>query len=224
MILRTGLTGGIASGKSTIARIFASLGCITVDADQIVARLYQPGEAGHEAIERTYGAGILLPDGSIDRRKLADVALATDESAKALNALIHPLVIAEEARMMNEEMRDGIVIVEATLLIEAGGKDRYDRIVIVDVDPETQRARAIGRGMSRDDAERRIARQMPREERLRYADYVIDNSGDLRAAELETARVYALLRRELEERDGSRGERGGPEKNAPPGGGAFGTS
>jgi dephospho-CoA kinase len=133
-------------------------------------------------------------------------------------------VIAEEARMMNEEMRDGIVIVEATLLIEAGGKDRYDRIVIVDVDPETQRARAIGRGMSRDDAERRIARQMPREERLRYADYVIDNSGDLRAAELETARVYALLRRELEERDGSRGERGGPEKNAPPGGGAFGTS
>jgi dephospho-CoA kinase len=221
MILRTGLTGGIASGKSTIARIFASLGCITIDADQIVARLYQPGEAGHEAIVRTYGTGILLPDGAIDRRKLADVALATDESAKALNALIHPLVIAEEARMMNEETRDGIVIVEATLLIEAGGKDRYDRIVIVDVDPETQLARAIARGMSREDAERRMARQMPREERLRYADYVIDNSGDLLAAEAETRRVYALLRRELEERDGSRGGRGGAEKNAPPGGGAF---
>jgi dephospho-CoA kinase len=223
MILRTGLTGGIASGKSTIARIFASLGCITIDADQIVSRLYQPGEAGHEAIVRTYGAGILLPDGAIDRRKLADVALATDESAKALNALIHPLVIAEEARMMNE-IRDGIVIVEATLLIEAGGKVRYDRIVIVDVDPETQLARAIGRGMSREDAERRIARQMPREERLRYADYVIDNSGDLLAAEGETRRVYSLLRRELEEGDGSRGGRGGAEKNAPPGGGAFGTS
>jgi dephospho-CoA kinase len=200
MILRTGLTGGIGTGKSTIARIFATLGCITVDADQIVARLYQPGQAGHDAIARTYGSGILLPDGTIDRRKLADVALATDESAKALNALIHPLVVAEEVRLMDEETREGgdrIVMVEATLLIEAGGKDRYDRIVVVDVDPETQLARAIARGMTRDDAERRIARQMPREERLRYADYVIDNSGDLRAAEAETRRAFGLLQRDL---------------------------
>jgi len=197
MILRVGLTGGIASGKSTIARMFASLGCHVVDADQIVAQLYQPGEAGHEALVRTYGSGILLPDGAIDRRKLADVAFATDESAKALNALIHPLVIAEEARLMDEEAREGIVIVEATLLIEAGGRDRYDRIVIVDVDPETQLVRAMARGMSRDDAARRIAHQMPRAERLRYADYVIDNSGDLRAAEAETSRVFGLLQRDL---------------------------
>jgi dephospho-CoA kinase len=193
MILRVGLTGGIASGKSTIARMFASLGCITIDADQIVARLYQPGEAGHEALVRTYGAGILLPDHTIDRRKLADLAFASDESAKALNALIHPLVVAEEARLM-EETRDGIVMVEATLLIESGGKDRYDQIVIVDVDPETQLARAIGRGMSREDAERRIAHQLPRTERLRYADYVIDNSGDMHAAEAETKRVSEALR------------------------------
>jgi dephospho-CoA kinase len=220
MILRAGLTGGIASGKSTIARMFATLGCNVVDADQIVARLYQPGEAGHEALVRTYGAGILLPDSSIDRRKLADVAFATADSAKALNALIHPLVIAEEARMMGE-VRDGIVMVEATLLIEAGGRDRYDRIVIVDVDPETQLARAIARGMTREDAERRIAHQMPREERLRYADYVIDNSGDLQAAEAETRRVFALLERDLAKGNGSRGERGGAEKNAPPGGGAL---
>jgi dephospho-CoA kinase len=202
MILRTGLTGGIASGKSTIARIFASLGCITVDADQIVARLYQPGEAGHEAIVRTYGTGILLPDGTIDRRKLADVAFASDESAKALNALIHPLVIAEQARMMDDVAREGgdrIVIVEATLLIESGGKDRYDRIVVVDVDPETQLARAMARGMSRDDAERRIAHQLPRAERLRYADYVIDNSGDLHAAEAETKRVFEAVQRDLGE-------------------------
>jgi len=196
MILRTGLTGGIGSGKSTIARIFASLGCITVDADQIVARLYQPGEAGHEALVRTYGSGILLPDGTIDRRKLADVAFASAEAAKALNALIHPLVIAEEARMMGE-VREGIVMIEATLLIEAGGKDRYDRIIIVDVDPETQLARAVARGMTREDAARRIAHQLPREERLRYADYVIDNSGDLDAAEAETRRVFAALQSDL---------------------------
>jgi dephospho-CoA kinase len=201
MILRTGLTGGIASGKSTIARLFAALGCITVDADQIVARLYQPGEAGHEALVRSYGSGILLPDGTIDRRKLADVAFASDESAKALNALIHPIVVAEEGRLIaaEEERGDGdrIVIVEATLLIEAGGKDRYDRIVVVDVDPETQLARAIARGMTPEDAARRIARQMSREERLRYADYVIDNSGGLQAAEAETKRVFEALQRDL---------------------------
>ena len=203
MILRTGLTGGIGSGKSTIARFFAALGCVTVDADQIVARLYQPGEAGHEALVRTYGAGILLEDGTVDRRKLAGIAFASEESAKALNALIHPIVVAEEVDWMAaEEQRAGdrIVVIEATLLIEAGGKERYDRIVVVDVDPETQLARAVARGMTREEAARRIAHQMPREERLRYADYVIDNSGDLQAAEAETTRVYQALQRDLAER------------------------
>jgi len=200
MILRTGLTGGIASGKSTIARILASLGCVTVDADDIVARLYQPGQAGHEALVRTYGCGILLSDGTIDRRKLADIAFASDESAKALNALIHPIVVAEEADLMAAEERragDRIIVVEATLLIESGGAERYDRIIVVDVDPETQLARAVARGMRREDAARRIAHQMPRAERLRYADYVIDNSGDLQATEEETRRVYGALRGDL---------------------------
>ncbi len=205
MILRTGLTGGIASGKSTIARIFAELGCVTFDADEIVARLYQPGQTGHEALVRTYGCGILLPDGTIDRPKLAGIAFASDESAKALNGLIHPIVLAEEARMMNaEELRAAkesgagrIVIIEATLLIESGGADHYDRIVVVDVDPETQLARAIARGMTREDAERRIAHQLPRHERLRYAGYIVDNSGDLEAAEAETKRVFDTLQRDL---------------------------
>jgi dephospho-CoA kinase len=203
MILRTGLTGGMASGKSTIARLFGELGCVTIDADQIVAHLYQPGEAGHEALVRTYGSGILLDDGTVDRRKLAGLAFSSDESANALNALIHPLVAAEEAELMAaEEERPGnrIVMVEATLLIEAGGEERYDRIIIVDVDPETQLARAVGRGMTREEAARRIAHQMPREERLHHADYVIDNSGDLQAAKAETARVYEALQRDLAER------------------------
>jgi len=200
MILRTGLTGGIASGKSTIARIFAALGCLTADADQIVTRLYEPGEAGHEALVRTYGSGILLPDGTVDRRKLAGIAFASDESAKALNALIHPIVVSVEAELMAaEEQRPGdrIIVVEATMLIESGGEERYDRIVVVDVDPETQLARAVARGMTREDAARRIAHQMPRAERLRYADYVIDNSGDVHAAEAETTRVYNALQRDL---------------------------
>ncbi len=203
MILRTGLTGGIASGKSTIARLFAALGCVTIDADQIVARLYQPGEAGHEALVRTYGSGILLEDGTVDRRKLAEIAFASEEAANALNALIHPLVAAEQVDWMAaEEQRAGdrIVIIEATLLIEAGGEERFDRIVVVDVDPETQLARAVARGMTREEAARRIAHQMPRQERLQHADYVIDNNGDLEGAEAETTRVYEALQRDLAER------------------------
>lgn len=197
MILRVGLTGGIASGKSTIARLFAELGCIVVDADAIVARLYRPGQVGHAAIVQTYGESVLRPDGEIDRQRLSDVALGTAESAAQLNALIHPLVLAEEERMLRDELasddRDQIFMVEATLLLEAGGRDRYDRIVVVDVQPEVQIARGIARGMTREEVIRRIARQMPREERLAHADYRIDNSGDRAAAEEATRRVYGRL-------------------------------
>jgi len=208
VILKVGLTGGIASGKSTIVRMLAALGCITVDADAIVARLYRPGESGHEAIVRTYGTGVLQTDGEIDRKRLADIAFSTPEEARKLNALIHPLVIAEQARLFREaEERgeDAIYIVEATLLLESGGRQRFDRIVVVDVDPDVQMARAIGRGVAAEEAKRRIANQMPREERLRHADYVIDNNGDEGAALAEATRVYGLLRADLEAKKKSPG-------------------
>ena len=196
MILRVGLTGGIASGKSTIARMFAELGCVVVDADAIVARLYLRGNAGHDALVNAYGEAILRDDGEIDRQKLADVAFASPEGSRKLNALIHPLVHAEQARIF-AEAKSGIVMVEATLLLESGGRDRYDRIVVVDVEPDVQIARGVARGMSREEVTRRMAHQMPREERLRYADYVVDNSGDLRHAERETRRVYEALLADL---------------------------
>lgn len=200
MILRVGLTGGIASGKSTIMRRLADLGAVTIDADKVVAKLYRPGNAGHDAVVRTYGTDVLRPDGEIDRKKLADIAFANATEAQKLNALIHPIVIAEEERMMEKEEGDAICIVEATLLLESGGKQRYDKIVVVDVPADVQLGRAIARGMTGEEAARRIAHQLPREERLRQADYVIDNSGDERAAEQETRRVYELLRRDLEEK------------------------
>lgn len=207
VILRVGLTGGIASGKSTITRVLAGLGCMTVDADEVVARLYRPGGAGHEAIRREYGAGVLRADGEIDRKKLADIAFADQASAAKLNALIHPLVIAEEKRIMEAEAdrfpeRDRIFIVEATLLLESGGKKRYDRIIVVDVPPETQIERAMARGLTAAEAMRRMQHQLPREQRLAQADYVIDNSGDRRAAEVEALRVYEKLREDLEAKKG----------------------
>jgi len=200
VIVRVGLTGGIASGKSTIARMFAALGCIVLDADALVAELYRPGQAGYQALVRTYGNDILRPDGEVDRQKLADVAFVDDASARKLNALIHPLVMEEEARRQPEG--DGIYIVEATLLLEAGGKQRYDRIIVVDVDPATQVVRGVARGMAREEVERRIRHQLPRAERLAAADYVIDNSGDLAQAEREVRRVYDALRAELATRSG----------------------
>jgi len=203
MILRVGLTGGIASGKSTVARTLAGLGCVVIDADEIVARLYRPGEPGYEALVSAYGRDILRPDGEIDRPKLASIAFVNDQSAKKLNELIHPLVIDEEERIITAEAqrfpdRDRIVVVEATLLLESGGRKRYDRVVVVDSKPELQFDRAVGRGMNRQDAERRNARQMSREQRQRQADYLVENNGDFATLERETMRVYEKLRADLE--------------------------
>lgn len=196
MILRVGLTGGIASGKSTIRELFAKLGATTIDADRLVGELYRPGAAGHNALVRTYGKDILRPDGEIDREKLSAIAFRSAEDAQKLNRLIHPIVLDEADRRISA-IADGIVIVEATLLIESGAVPRYDKLVVVDVDPATQIARGVGRGMSRDEVARRIANQLPREERLRHADYVIENNGDLAAAEKRTREVYEELLEEL---------------------------
>ncbi len=199
MILRVGLTGGIASGKSTVRELLAALGCHTIDADKLVHELYEPGQAGHSALVANYGGAILREDDTIDRVQLANIAFASPDEAKKLNALIHPIVIeATEERL--RKIEDGIAVVEATLMIESGGRHRYDRLVIVDVEPAVQVARGIARGMAREEVERRIANQIPREERLRWADYVIDNSGDRAQLEAETRRVYELLRRDYEKK------------------------
>lgn len=205
MILRVGLTGGIASGKSTVARTLAGLGCLTIDADSIVSRLYRRGEPGYEALVRAYGPEILGPDGEIDRAKVARIAFVSDESARKLNALIHPLVIDEEERMIASEAqrfpdRDRIVVVEATLLLEAGGKGRYDRIILVDSDPSKQIERAVARGMDRADAKLRMDRQMPRAKRRQTADSIIENNGDLHALEIEACRLYEQLLADLAEK------------------------
>jgi len=203
VILKVGLTGGIASGKSTIAKMFAELGCVVLDADALVADLYKPGRSGHQVLVATYGPDILRPDGEVDRARLANIAFADDASAKKLNALIHPLVIAEEARLADEvegKSDRAIYIVEATLLLEAGGRQRYDKIVVVDADPTTQLVRGVGRGMPKEEVERRIRHQLTREQRLSAADYVIENHGDLEQTRREVRRVYESLLRDLEKK------------------------
>lgn len=196
MKLRVGLTGGIASGKSTVRELLAGLGCHTIDADKLVHELYEPGRAGHAALVATYGEQILSEDSSVDRVKLAKIAFSDPSEAKKLNALIHPIVIAETEERL-ARITEGIAVVEATLMIESGGRQRYDRLVIVDVDPEVQVERGVARGLPREEVLRRIANQISREERLRHADYVIDNSADRAHLESEVRRVHALLREDL---------------------------
>lgn len=176
--------------------LLAGLGCHTIDADKLVHELYEPGRAGHAALVEAYGEQILREDGHVDRAKLAGIAFSDPSEAKKLNALIHPIVIAKTEELLSQ-IPEGIVVVEATLMIESGGRQRYDRLVIVDVDPEVQVERGVARGLPREEVLRRIANQIPREERLRHADYVVDNSGDREHLEAEVRRVYALLREDL---------------------------
>lgn len=199
MILRVGLTGGIASGKSTVARMFGELGCVVIDADDIVRDLYRPGAAGHRALVDRYGDLVLRENGEIDRPKLSALALGTPDGAKQLNELIHPLVIDEEKRRMAaaDDGSDRIVVAEATLLLESGGRGRYDRVVVVDLDPEEQIRRGVTRGMEAGEVRLRMARQMAREERLAQADYVISSEGSLDDTRARTEGVYRALRGDL---------------------------
>ena len=204
MILRVGLTGGIGSGKSTAARMFSELGARVIDADRIVSGLYEKGAAGYRRILENYGPAVLNEAGEIDRKRLSAAALGSAEAASRLNALIHPLVIAEQKRLLDEieaegdaEGRDEVAMVEATLLLESGGRYRFDRIVVVDAPPEIQIARAVSRGMDRAEVERRMMRQMPREERLRQADYVIPNMGSETDLQTSVEATYRKLRADL---------------------------
>jgi dephospho-CoA kinase len=218
VILRVGLTGGIASGKSTILGMLRERGCRTVDADAIVSNLYEPGNAGHAALVSEYGTTILREDQRIDRARLAALAFATPEGARKLNSIVHPLVIAEESRLMREaEVASGgddlIFVVEATLLLESGGRERFDRIVVADVDPQVQIERAVERGMSRDDAKSRLQHQMARERRRSLADYVIDNSGGREALRQAVWRVHERLLEDLREKKKAPGRSPEPSSN-----------
>lgn len=202
MILKAGLTGGIGSGKSTIRRMFESLGCITLDADALVAELYEPGADGHRALVREYGESVLDAGGRIDRKRLSAVAFSTADEAQRLNRLIHPIVIDHQARIAEELQTrvgadDAIFIVEATLLLESGGRARYDRIIVVDVDPATQVQRGLARGLERGELQRRIRHQMTRDQRLQEADYVIDNNGAADDTLTVVKRVHELLWEDL---------------------------
>jgi len=197
-MLRVGLTGGLASGKSFVADALAGLGCHLIHADELGHQVLAPGGECYRVVMEEFGRGILKEDGSIDRRRLAAVVFADPERLARLNALVHPAVITREEELIQQYQREiprGIVVVEAAILIETGSHKRFDRLILAVCSERQQIERAMARdGMSEAEARNRLDRQMPLRDKLRYADYVIDTSGGKQDTLRQTRAVYESLR------------------------------
>jgi len=195
-MLRVGLTGGLASGKSFVGQALKDLGCHLIQADELGHEVLMPGAEAYEAVVREFGAGVLAEDGTIDRSRLAAEVFDKPERLAKLNSLVHPPVIRREEEILKDlERRDpgGIVVMEAAILIETGSYKRFDKIIVVVATPAQQVERAMGRGLSREEALARIGRQMPLEEKRKYADYVIDTSGRKEDTLRQAGEVYRAL-------------------------------
>jgi dephospho-CoA kinase len=175
---RVGLTGGIGSGKSTVASLLQEHGATVIDADAIARQVVEPGTATLAELVAEFGQRIIRDDGSLNRGELAAIAFADRIATERLNEIMHPAIKAETARLLQAAGDGAIVIHDMPLLLETGQQDLVDMVVVVDVPEDVQRERAVGqRGLSLDDVERRMAAQVIRSERLARADVVIDNSG-----------------------------------------------
>lgn len=197
-MLRLGITGGIASGKSVVARMLRDLGFPVIDADSLGHELMEPGTPAFSEIVSEFGAGVIDAAGRIDRTKLAAVVFANRGKLDKLNAILHPRVEQEMARKFAEFERDGAAaaaFVEAALLVEAGYQKRLDGLVVAWCEPEQQIERLRARGMSEEEARKRIASQMPVEEKLKYATEKIDCSGTIEETQLQVEALGKKLRR-----------------------------
>jgi dephospho-CoA kinase len=190
-MLRIGLTGGIGSGKSAVVAMLRDLGVPVIEADDVSREVVRQGEPAWREIVETFSREILQENGEIDRVKLAALVFADPEKLARLNRIVHPRVLAALDRWLADRKREAapIAVVEAPLLFESGYAGKLDRVVVVFCRREQQFERLIARGMSPEDAESRIAAQMPPEEKQRLAADRIDNSGSLE----ETRRQVALL-------------------------------
>jgi dephospho-CoA kinase len=198
-MLRVGLTGGIACGKSTVAAILRELGCTVLDADTLAHRLMEPGKPAYDELVREFGSSILRPDGTIDRKALGAIVFADRARLDRLNRIVHPRVIEGRDRQLAEmELANprGIAVVEAALLVEAGYHKNLDRLLVAWCRPEQQRERLRERGLSTEEIEQRIAAQMPVDEKRRLADTVIDCSGDLKDTRRQVVDLVARLHME----------------------------
>jgi dephospho-CoA kinase len=197
-VLRIGLTGGLASGKSFVGRALADLGCLLVKADELGHLVLEPDGEAFEAVVKEFGRGILGENGAIDRKRLAAEVFNRPDRLAALNAIVHPPVIRLEEKIIEEfasRKPDGIAVMEAAILIETGSYKRFDKLIVAVCTPEQQVQRASERdGLTREEALARMARQMPLAEKLKYADYVVDTSGAKEDTLRQVKEVWNQLR------------------------------
>jgi dephospho-CoA kinase len=197
-MLRLGLTGGIASGKSAVAAMLRELGFSVLDADALAHKLIEPGQPAYEQVLREFGPSIIDGQARVDRVKLGALVFADSAKLARLNAIVHPRVADAVSRQFDEWQRLGTrdaAFVEAALVVEAGLHKHLDGLVVARCRPEQQLERLAGRGMREDEARRRIAAQMPVEEKLRYATEKIDCSGTLDETRQQVEALAAKLHR-----------------------------
>lgn len=193
-----GLTGGVATGKSTVAKMFHGCGAIVIDADELAREVVRPGKPAWRDITRTFGTGVLNPDRTINRRALGSIVFSHPRKRRRLEHIIHPRVAREQQRLTRQAARinpDAVVIYDVPLLFEAGIDTRVEKIVVVTADQETQIARLSKRnGLSRSEALRRIRSQMPMNRKCRLADFVLDGAKDKRRLKKDVAKICEDLR------------------------------
>ncbi len=197
-MLRVGLTGGLASGKSFVGQALADLGCHLIEADELGHQVLLPGAEAYDAVVNLFGDRILDQEGFIDRRKLAALVFDQPDMLEKLNRLVHPAVGARQKQLIAGIERSdphAIVVVAAAILVETGSYRKFDRLIVVVCSPEQQIERAMKRGpYSREEVLARLSRQLPLAEKVRVADYVIDTSGSKESTLEQVRTVYSSLR------------------------------
>jgi len=196
-MLRVGLTGSIGVGKSFVTSIFAELGCHVLDADQTAREVVMPGAPGLNAITTEFGEEILNADGTLNRKQLGAVVFADETRRQRLNHILHPFIIARQDEIMRAWEREdpnGIGLIDAALMIESGGYQRFDKLIVVHCRPEVQLERLMLRDkLSREEAQRRIDSQMSQEEKQKFADYLIDTSDGFESTRAQSVEIYNQL-------------------------------
>jgi dephospho-CoA kinase len=183
--MRIALTGGIGSGKSTVARLLDAKGAVVVDADAIARAIVEPGEPALAEIREAFGPDVIDPSGRLDRAALAGIVFADPDALARLNAITHPRIAARSAELIAAAPSGAVIVYDMPLLVEQGPQalDGWDAILVVDAPDDARLERLVARGLDRDDALKRMGAQATRQERLAAADHVIDNSGDPAALE-----------------------------------------
>jgi dephospho-CoA kinase len=196
-MLRVGLTGSIGVGKSFVSGVLAELGCRVLDADETAREVVAPESGALRDLVAAFGPEVLQSDGKLDRARLGALVFADATERARLNSILHPYIIAKQDEHLREWERaepDGIAVVDAALMIESGGYQRFDKLIVVHCRAEVQLQRLMARdGLSRAEAEQRIAAQMPQEEKKKFADYLIDTSDGFDSARARAVEVYEEL-------------------------------